>query len=170
MEKETVSITLSGLIPRDNDNWINWYEDSKNIVNFLGYSVTHIGIESTSLHSGKVLSIKRSEKKVLKSIQNGDKIEYISLYSLPDEYSSASFDYNVLLARECGYLTIIINKSDYDDEKKRCILNILKKYFDSASYEVYEMDRKECPLLYASKDNPASFFETLNIIETGVIR
>lgn len=166
MEKETVSITLNGIIQNDNSIWFDWYEESKKIFGFLGYTFTHVGIESSSLKSGKVLSVKRCEKKVINSIQNGDDIEYISLYSLSDDFNSASFDYNVLIARDYGYLTVIMNKSDYNDEKKRYILEILKRYINADSYEVYEMNRSECPILYAAKDNPPDAFSSLNAIES----
>lgn len=63
-------------------------------------------------------------------IKNGDKIKYISMFSLPDGYKSASFDYNVLLARDYGYITIIMNKSDFNNIQEETIISILKKYID----------------------------------------
>ena len=112
------------------------------------------------------MNLKRYEKEIFNSIQSGDKIEYISVYSLPNKYDSASFDYNVFLARDDGYLTLIMNKSDFNNKKEEYLISILKKYIDSTSCEIYEMDRRECPLLYAAKDNPASFFKSINIIKS----
>ena len=63
---------------------------------------------------------------------------------------------------------VVMNKSDYNAGNKDQILKILSKYTASKSYEIFEMDRSECPVLYAAKDNPASFFKTLKIIEEGV--
>ena len=165
MEKETISITFNGYINEDNNEWIHWFDDAKKIIRLIGYEPTHVGIESTTLKSGKVMTLKRSEKKVIKSIESGDKIKYISLYSLPNKYESASFDYDVFLARDDGYITLIMNKSDFNNKDEEFIIRILKKYIDSKSGEIYEMDRSECPLLYAAKDNPASFFKSLKLIK-----
>lgn len=166
MEKETISITLNGVVFDDNNKWLEWYNESKMLIKSLGYEPTHVGIASSTLNTGKVMNLKRYEKEIFNSIQSGDKIEYISVYSLPNKYDSASFDYNVFLARDDGYLTLIMNKSDFNNKKEEYLISILKKYIDSTSCEIYEMDRRECSLLYAAKDNPASFFKSINIIKS----
>ena len=79
-------------------------------------------------------------KKIISSIENGDKIKYISMFSLPDGYKSASFDYNVLLARDDGYITLIMNKSDFNKIQEETIISILRKYIDVKFGEVYEME------------------------------
>ncbi len=165
MENETISITFNGEVDKDNAKWMQWYNDAKRIIMLLGYEPTHVGIDSTSLTSGKVMMLRKSEKKIINSIESGDKIKYISMFSLPDDYKSASFDYNVLLARDDGYVTLIIKKSDYYNIQEETIISILRKYIDVKSGEVYEMDRTEFPLFYAAKDNPASSFKTLKIIK-----
>ena len=165
MENETISITFNGEVDSDNGKWMDWYNDAKKIIRLLGYEPTHAGIDSTTLKSGKVMMLRKSEKKIINSIENGDKVKYISMFSFPDCYKSASFDYNVLLARDDGYITLIMNKSDYNNIQEEIIINILRKYIDVKSGEVYEMDRNEFALFYAAKDNSASFFKTLKIIK-----
>ena len=165
MENETISITFNGVVDGDNAKWIQWYNDAKKIIRLLGYEPTHVGIDSTTLTSGKVMMLRKSEKKIVNSIKNGDKIKYISMFSLPDGYKSASFDYNVLLARDYGYITLIMNKSDFNNIQEETIISILRKYIDVKFGEVYEMYRSEFPLFYAAKDSPASSFKTLKIIK-----
>ena len=97
MENTTISITFNGEIDNDNVRWIQWYNDAKKIVKLLGYEPTHVGISGTAFKSGKVLSVSKSEKKILKSLENGDSVYYISLFALPKDYKSASFDYDVLV-------------------------------------------------------------------------
>ena len=167
MENETISITFNGEISLDNDVWMEWYNDSKNLIRLLGYEPSHVGILSSSLKSGKVLTLKRSERKVIDSIKKNDVVECVALYSLPDPYNNATFDYNVFVGRDNGFLTIIMNKRDYNDKIKECIINTLSKYISSKLYEIYEMDRSECPVLYAAKDNPMTSYKTLKIIEKG---
>lgn len=165
MENETISITFNGDVDRDNAKWIQWYNDAKKIIRLLGYEPTHVGIDSTTLTSGKVMMLRKREKKIINSIENGDKIKYISMFSLPDGYKSASFDYNVLLARDYGYISLIMNKNDFNNIQEETIISILKKYIDVKFGEVYEMDRREFPLFYAAKDSLASSFKTLKIIK-----
>lgn len=164
MENTTISITFNGEIDNDNVRWMQWYNDAKKIVRLLGYEPTHVGIGGTAFTSGKVLSISKSEKKILKSLENGDSVYYISLFALPQEYKSASFDYDVLVARDDGYITLVMNKSTFNSGQEDEIINILKKYVSVHSGEIYEMDRDEVPLFYAAKDNPPNMFKTLKIL------
>ena len=165
MENETISITFNGKVEEDNSKWIKWYNEAKKIISLLGYEPTHVGISSAKLNSGKVMILKRNEKKVIASMENGDKIKYLSMYSLPDNYNSASFDYNVLLGRDSDYIILIMNKSDFNNIDEGILVGILEEYIDVKSGEIYEMDRNEVPLFYAAKDNPSSSFKTLKIIK-----
>lgn len=164
MENTTISITFNGEIDNDNVRWIQWYNDAKKIVKLLGYEPTHVGISGTAFKSGKVLSVSKSEKKILKSLENGDSVYYISLFALPKDYKSASFDYDVLAVRDDGYITLVMNKNTFNSEREDEIISILKKYISAYSGEIYEMDRDEVPLFYAAKDNPPYMFKTLKIL------
>ena len=166
METSTVSITFNGKIDNDSVKWIQWYNDAKTLIRLIGYEPTHVGISGIAFKSGKVLNISKSEKKIIKSLENGDEVHYISLFSLPRDYKSASFDYDVLVARDEGYITLIMNKSAFDFEQKSVLISILKKHISISNGEIYEMDREEVPLLYAAKDNPPNTFKTLKILET----
>lgn len=164
MENTTISITFNGEIDDNNVRWMQWYNDAKRIVRLLGYEPTHVGISGTAFKSGKVLSVSKSEKKILKSLENGDSIYYISLFSLPKDYKIASIDYDVLVARDEGFITLIMNKKSFDSKQEDELINILKKYISVHTGEIYEMDREEIPLLYAAKDNPPNIFKTLKIL------
>ena len=165
MDKETITISFNceGFV---DDKWNEWYDDSKTVIRLLGYEPTHI--ESSYSKSGKILTVKRSEKKIINYLQSAERVEYLSMTSLPDDYSIAAFDYNVWVGRAVDVLCVVMNKSDYNAGNKDQILKILSKYTASKSYEIFEMDRSECPVLYVSKANPVSFYKTLKIIEEGV--
>ena len=60
----------------------------------LGYKLTHIGIQSKSFCSGKILTVARKKKDILASIADGEKPLSLSCYSLPKDYRIASFDYD----------------------------------------------------------------------------
>ena len=165
MEKETISITAYGQNIDNDFKWAEWYEDAKKIIKSLGYEYNYVGIRTKKLNSGKVMKLDRNEKKVLNEIQNGEEINYISLFSLPQDFKSASFDYDVMIVRNFRFITLIVNKSDFKKIDEEQLLLLLAKYIEGLRVEIYEMDRYESPLIYASKANPASFFKSLNVIK-----
>ena len=67
MENETISITFNCDVDGDNAKWIQWYNDAKKIIRLLGYEPTHVGIDSTTLTSGKVMML--SLEKYMKWIE-----------------------------------------------------------------------------------------------------
>ncbi|MBR3598959.1 MAG: hypothetical protein IKL53_03685 [Lachnospiraceae bacterium] len=166
MENTTISITFNGTIDNDNSRWMQWYNDAKEIVRLLGYEPTHVGVSGSAFKSGKVLNLSKNEKKICRSIENGDSVQYISLFSLPKDYKSASFDYDVFIARDEGYVTLTMNQSTFAHIQEDELLNMLRKHICVHSGEIYEMDRDEVPLLYAAKDNATNMFNTLRIIKT----
>lgn len=165
MEKETISITAYGQNIDNDFKWAEWYEDAKKIIKSLGYEYNYVGIRTKKLNSGKVMKLDRNEKKVLNEIQNGEEINYISLFSLPQDFKSASFDYDVMIVRNFRFITLIVNKSDFKKIDEEQLLLLLAKYIEGLRVEIYEMDRYESPLIYALKANPASFFKSLNVIK-----
>ena len=165
MEKETISITAYGQNIDNDFKWAEWYEDAKKIIKSLGYEYNYVGKRTKKLNSGKVMKLDRNEKKVLNEIQNGEEINYISLFSLPQDFKSASFDYDVMIVRNFRFITLIVNKSDFKKIDEEQLLLLLAKYIEGLRVEIYEMDRYESPLIYASKANPASFFKSLNVIK-----
>jgi len=161
MDNETISITAYGQVDTSNYKWLEWYEDFKKIIKSIGYEYNYVGISSKKLNSGKIMTVKRSESKVINELQNAEEIKSISLFSLPKDYKSASFDYDVMIVRNVKFITIIMNKSDYLKINEEEILLLFRKYLNNISVEVYEMDRYESPLIYANKVNPESSFESL---------
>ena len=92
MNEENVSITIWGA-PKG--KWLDFYADIKGLIDVLGYEHTHIGIKNGKFSSGKLMTVKRKEKEVLTSINEGDIPLSFSLYSLPKNYKVASFDYKL---------------------------------------------------------------------------
>jgi hypothetical protein len=165
MEKETISITVYGENIDNDFKWEQWYEDAKKIIKLLGYDYNYVGIRTQKLNSRKVMKLNRNEKKVLSEIQSNREIKHISMFSLPQDFQSASFDYDVMIVRNSQFITLTINKSDFNKIDEQQLLLLLSKYINNLHGEIYEMDRYELPLIYASKANPTSFFKTLKIIK-----
>lgn len=101
----------------------------------------------------------------MKTMENGDDIKWLALYSLSSDYSIAAFDYDILLIRNTDQITLISNATSFNSVDENVILKLLKEHIVFKEGKIYEMDRDECPLIYASKANPASSFATLKIIK-----
>ena len=165
MEKETISITIYGQNIENDFKWEDWYVDAKKIIESLGYDYNYVGIRTQKLNSGKVMKLSRNEKKVLNEIQSGQEIKYISMFSLPQDFQSASFDYDVMIVRNSQFITLTVNKGDFNKIDEQKLLLLFSQYVNNVHGEIYEMDRYESPLIYASKANPTSFFKSLKIIK-----
>lgn len=146
MNEENVSITIWGA-PKG--KWLDFYADIKGMIDALGYEHTHIGIKNGKFSSGKLMTVKRKEKEVLTSINEGDLPLSFSLYSLPKNYKVASFGYDFLCERNDSYISVIVNENDYNVSVEKSIVAILEKYVDLEYGEVYSTAVSEMPLLYA---------------------
>lgn len=159
------SVTLYGKVIDEKNEWLNWYEKAQHITKLLGYDANYFSIEGEKMASGKVMNIKRCEKKLLEIIKKSSSIQWLSVYSLPLNYESASFDYNVLLTRDSESVTLMAHKDDLKKIDEDELIDLLKEHIKIKNGEIYEMERDECPLLYASKVNPLYFFKTLQVIK-----
>ncbi len=159
------SILLYGEINQESQTWERWYESSKKIMSSLGYDSNYASIDSDSKKSGEVTKIDNIEKKILKSINSGDSINWISIYSLPEDFKSAAFDYNMVITRSNTFVSLTINKDRYKSGDEDRLINILKEYIDFNEGEVFELNRDESPLGYILKANSVDFYETLKIVK-----
>lgn len=160
MDKSTISITAYG---HPINGWDDWYQKAKAIFKTLGYEYNYLG--SNIWVDGKIKTVTRSEKKLLNAIQAEDILDSVIMFSLPKDFKSASFDYDILIVRKREFTTLVVNKSDYCKLAEAEVTALFSNYVSNPCIEIYEMDRYEMPLLYASKGNPSSFFTTLKILK-----
>ena len=106
---KNISITLWG-DGIEQQKWMEWYKEVKELFGCLGYVHTHIGIQSASYKNGKVMTVNRKEKEILSKLDKGEEPENLSLYSLTGDYKVAMFDYDVLCARDKEYLSFVLKK------------------------------------------------------------
>ena len=152
MEEKVISITLWGNGTKKG-KWLDWYYENKNLMKDLGYKLTHIGIQSQSFTSGKILTVARKEKEILSKISDGEIPFSFACYSLLKNYKTASFDYEILSVRKEEYISIIIKEVDYDRLNIQDVISMMKKYIDYEYGEIYITSRAEMPLLYAATRN-----------------
>lgn len=145
---KNISITLWGNC-HEKQKWLEWYNEAKELFNMFGYAHTHIGIQSKSFQSKKILTVIRKEKEILEKIRSGEVPKSLSCYSLPKEFKVAMFDYDIFCIRREEYISFVLKEEDYNLNKENLILSFLKKYVDFEYGEIYSVSRDEVPMLYA---------------------
>lgn len=167
MEEQTISFLLYINLINDHFDWLGWYSFSKEIIRKIGYSCNYIAVESQHFHSGKVLQLRRNEKRLLNEINGGSRIDNIQLMFLPPNFNTAVFDYEAQIIKYNDFIMLTVNKHDFNKVDINMFITEMEKYIHVTYYEIFEMSRYETPFLYATKDNPKSFFKTLKILSTS---
>ena len=167
MEEQTVSFLLYTDLINDFFDWRGWYFSSKEIIQNIGYSCNYIAVASQHFHSGKVLLLRRNEKRLLNEINTGSRIDNIQLMVLPPDFNTAVFDYEVQIIKYNDFIMLTVNKHDFNKVDINMFISEMEKYIHVTYWEIFEMSRYETPLFYATKDNPKSFFNTLKVINSG---
>lgn len=165
----TTSITLYGEIIKKPDTLLNWYEYSKQLIKQFGVTPNYIAAKSESFKSGKILDLARMEGKLKKAINECEEMEYIALYSLPDNFQIAARDYSILLGLynnlQPTFITLTVRKELISRVSNEDIINGFKQFMIFENGQIYDMDVEETPLLYASKANADSSYKTLNVLK-----
>lgn len=163
MDSLTISLTMWGNL-RDDYKWLEWYADMKKLFQMFELNITHLGATG-SQYPKKVVTVARKEKEILKKIEDGNPLTDFSCYSLPKDYKAAVFDYNLLIYRESSLITLIAGKEYYEDKKIDSCIAVFNKYIDMNRGQIYEMDRKDTPWLFAFGENDISFYKSLRVIK-----
>lgn len=145
--------------------WEQWVNGAKEIFDFLNIEPTNCGI-STFKKEASLLKYKSFEKKFEHTKTKNELINNISFYVLPTNYTTLIFDYIVKIESVMGttYLSFNENYMSIDNLDERKIVNILKKMVPEGKGEIFLMDNRECPAMYALNMNKPDFYKTLKII------
>ena len=169
--KSTISYTINGKVSTEETDWLNWVDDAYRICDMLNITPNECDIGSEK--GNNIRSVKNLDSKISRLYKNGDSVNAISLFFLPDDYKTIIFDFIVTIARVAEpkeYITVVLHRKYQDqynssfDEKK--LMTILKDNIVEGEGEVYEMSIEECPEMYAGKANPWEFYKTLHTIKT----
>jgi len=109
-------------------------------------------------------TLKRSEKRIRAAFRNKESIEHMSVYSLPQNFSQAVFDYNILTIRSDYYVMLIVGSDIFQDKVDEEIINSLAEHIEATRGEIFSMDKSEVPPFYASKKDSVDDYKTLKII------
>lgn len=166
----TTSIVLYGDIdPNDSTKWLDFYGGTIELIKSLNLTPNYLGVTGHSFKSGKIATINRVEKKLIKALNNGEEVVSLAIYSLPDDYRIAAFDYNVYISRtrQLGnpHLLATFSTDLFESLSQEKVISQLKQYIDFHSGQVFQLNNLESPQIYASKANSKSVFKSLKVIK-----
>ncbi|CAN7493159.1 hypothetical protein LJR153_003424 [Paenibacillus sp. LjRoot153] len=163
------SIVLYGKIDTSPSSLIRLYSFGKDIFHASGLELTHLGIVGGSFNGGKITTYKRTEKRLVESIKNQEIISAIMLYSLPDNFNQAAFDYEMTFSintRKDEHFIHLCFLSRVSEKVNRSeVISKLKEFIEITSGVVFQMGVTDAPYFYAAKVNPPSSFPSLKIIQ-----
>lgn len=167
MEQKYISIFLKTKKEINNEFWLKWYQDTKKIVELVGYKITHLGIDSENFDSGKIRTFIKNENKIINEIKNENKINSISVISLPEDYKTAAFDYDITIGMDKINIIASMKKEIFlnNEVNEKKLIDYISKYGEKGTGEIFEMGGEEFPLGYAAGFNEESFYKTLKIIK-----
>ncbi|SEL29471.1 hypothetical protein [Paenibacillus sp. OK003] len=168
-ERLTTSIVLYGQIEPNNINqWNDFYHISKEIITSLNFKPNYIGISGDSFQGGKLRTLVRTEKKLLKSFEKAEYLESLEIYALPENFTIAAFDYNAYIARskqvDFDHILATFTSEAYKDLDQERLVDLLRRFIVFESGEIFQLSNLESPQIYASKANALTAFKTLNIL------
>ncbi|MCG3089821.1 hypothetical protein [Sporosarcina cyprini] len=168
VERLTTSIVLYGEIDSSNsDKWLYFYNYVLNFIKSINLSPNYMAVSNESIKSSKISPIKRVEKNLLSAIENKEEISSLSIYSLPDKFETAAFDYNAYICRtnrlKYSHIIITLPIEIYKKIDYKQLIAGLENFIELQSGEIFNMSNLESPQLYASKANAPSTFKTLDV-------
>lgn len=174
MSEMTISIVLYGNFNiHDTKSWLNFYDYGLDLFEQYSFNPNYIGIIGNDFTSGKVLSLKRTEKRLMKSLGDSSCISSMAFYSLPKGFTQAAFDYLFYLGRtweeenpSTSHIILTFPENLYNSLNISNLCLSLKEYIDFKEGQIFKMSRYECPMFYASKVNEPKDYSTFKVLFT----
>lgn len=101
---------------------------------------------------------------------NGEKINSLAIYSLPDNFEIAAFDYDIYINRQNrvdpSHILLTFSEEIFKGINIDEVLNQLKNYINFKYGEIFNLSSLESPQIYASKANDDTDFGTLEVLRS----
>ncbi|ARU60633.1 hypothetical protein CBW65_05695 [Tumebacillus avium] len=168
-ETYRTSIVLYGEIDLEGNAWLSWLEYCKDLAEKLGFPPNYLGVTGEAFKSGKILSLSRTQNRLKKSIVANEEFESVAVYSLPSDFNTAIFDYDLYFVRtrlyEPSHLMVSMSSEVFEKIEVNELLSELKKHISFVSGEIFMLSKEQSSGLYAAKVNPPASFRSLRVIE-----
>lgn len=130
--------------------WSEWFRFMENASRGLGSPLTHFGVKGDGLGTKNIRPVSALRK--LQAVLEASTVEWLSGYSLPEDYQTAVFDYCVHISLCSSYASLCVKErfaepllsdpGQWNRELSRFC------FCDRAS--LFQADASESPLLYIS--------------------
>ncbi|MHA7965855.1 hypothetical protein ACX93W_17175 [Paenibacillus sp. CAU 1782] len=164
--KKTMNLVIYGPINASSAGIGDWYELMVNESKELGFPANYVGIIGSSFKSGKLMTIRRMEKKLKAALNDGEDLECLSVYSLPDGFKQAAFDYDTFMCmhREAGAMICSVPEQSFSHLDVERFINQMRKFMTCLNGEIFELAGEESSILYALKANEPSDYKSLKVL------
>ena len=162
----TKSFTFNGTLDTSYEAWERWIKDALAICDGLGYIANYYSVSLAGEFSGKIHPISGLARKMANTKKKGVVINAITILVLPENFSSAIFDYVITLSRNAShihYLTLVINDDYKMNIDEPTVTDVLRGNISADSGEIYEIDIHDCPELYAAKGNSEDYWKSKSL-------
>ena len=161
----TLTFVIRNELNTSFEMWDRWIEGAKEIFSLLKIEPTNCAV-TTQKKDENLLKYKSLEKRIERAKRESDLIESISIHVLPSDYTTLIFDFIIKLESVFGntFLSFNENYMSIDNLDENGIVDILKKMVPDGKGEIFLMDNRECPALYACNINSPDFYKTLKVI------
>jgi hypothetical protein len=164
-----ISIVVYGEIESGPAKWWEWYLYARAFNARIGRNPDFAGITGDSFQVGRVLTLAGADKELKKSVERGDRFQYISLYAMPEHSRQAGFDHLTYMLRTCfsqpNRILVTLFQEDYLKLNADQVIGELKQFIRFSSGQVFEMAISESPFGYVMQAHPAAHYKTLKIIK-----
>jgi hypothetical protein len=169
-ERLTTSIVLYGNFDASNSlSWRDFYNYTTGLIESLKLNPNYLGLTGQSFKTGKVSLLSKTHKKLFKALEDREELVSMAIYSLPEDFKTAAFDYNVYICRtkQSKHPHLIATFSDvlFETLNHDEVIAQLKRFIHFESGQVFQLKNLESPQIYASKANSLTAFKSLKIIE-----
>lgn len=168
MERIITCASLYGNIKSDID-LSKWYFTVKNNFLKLGKEVDLLGISSDiTFTTSKLKKARTTEKKLIKCINDNEGFEYISLYSVPDNFTQATFDFEIfsciVFNNPSSKISFYVNRDISEIPNFYDIINEFRDFLNIEKEFIYQLSGYESPFNFETNFKKHSF-KTLKIIK-----
>jgi hypothetical protein len=167
MKKKRLSLVLFGTIHDKEDLWEEWYHYAKNKIKAYGFTPDHLDVIGESFKGKSILTVKRSEKKLLQSLKEKKETKCIAVDSLYKDYGIAAFDYHISFSLTSYAEThdLLIDFPESDEkwiQEAENLLNELKAFMDVEEGCLFEFPFNKISLNFvANRESPSEWFHII---------
>ena len=164
MKTKVYTLAVWGTV-QSSDVWPDWFRFMEGESKVLGAPLTHYGIEGGRLSTKKIRSIDKLLK-IQAELATSD-VESLSGYSLPKNFQTAVFDYEIYMIL-CESYAVISVKEDFAESvlKKPVEWKLkLSRFCSVDKGMLFQMDEDEVPLMYVSGACSQEEFDSMSVLK-----